>query len=142
MILLVLPVPFLEKLRVVSAGVCAQRVGHSILFGGVQPPLEARMIGIYGGFMVAALGFALFGRAKSVIMAPVPILAISLLFVAVMGFDDSAVSTALSPALTTVRQPSLTQGRYMASVLLDILAGRPAAHATILPTEVIERGSA
>ncbi|MEV7756545.1 LacI family DNA-binding transcriptional regulator [Microbacterium sp. NPDC089180] len=62
--------------------------------------------------------------------------------VAVMGFDDSAVSTALSPALTTVRQPSLTQGRYMASVLLDILAGRPAAHATILPTEVIERGSA
>lgn len=87
LILLVLPVPFLEKLRVVSAGVCAQRVGHSILFGGVQPPLEARMIGIYGGFMVAALGFALFGRAKSVIMAPVPILAISLLFVAVMGFD-------------------------------------------------------
>lgn len=62
--------------------------------------------------------------------------------IAVMGFDDSAVSTALSPALTTVRQPSLTQGRYMASVLLDILAGRPAAHATILPTEVIERGSA
>ncbi len=30
--------------------------------------------------------------------------------IAVMGFDDSAVSTALSPALTTVRQPSLTQG--------------------------------
>ncbi|MGN7970919.1 LacI family DNA-binding transcriptional regulator [Microbacterium sp. 22296] len=62
--------------------------------------------------------------------------------VAVMGFDDSAVATALTPALTTVRQPSLAQGRQMASVLLDVLAGRPAAHATILPTEVVERASA
>ncbi len=62
--------------------------------------------------------------------------------VAVIGFDDSSVSTALTPALTTVRQPSLTQGRHMASVLLDILAGRSAAHATILPTEIVERDSA
>ncbi|MBB3157294.1 DNA-binding LacI/PurR family transcriptional regulator [Microbacterium proteolyticum] len=62
--------------------------------------------------------------------------------VAVMGFDDSSVSTAITPALTTVRQPSLAQGRHMASVLLDVLAGRPAAHATILPTEVVERSSA
>jgi DNA-binding LacI/PurR family transcriptional regulator len=62
--------------------------------------------------------------------------------VAVIGFDDSSVSTALTPALTTVRQPSLAQGRHMASVLLDILAGRPAPHATILPTEIVERASA
>lgn len=62
--------------------------------------------------------------------------------VAVMGFDDSAVATALIPALTTVRQPSRAQGRHMASVLLDVLAGRPTVHATILPTEIIERGSA
>jgi DNA-binding LacI/PurR family transcriptional regulator len=62
--------------------------------------------------------------------------------VAVIGFDDSSVATALTPALTTVRQPSFAQGRHMASVLLDILAGRPAAHATILPTEIVERASA
>jgi DNA-binding LacI/PurR family transcriptional regulator len=62
--------------------------------------------------------------------------------VAVIGFDDSSVSTSITPSLTTVRQPSLTQGRHMASVLLDVLAGRPAAHATILPTEVVERASA
>lgn len=62
--------------------------------------------------------------------------------IAVFGFDDSSVSTALTPALTTVRQPSLAQGRHMASVLLDILAGRSAVHATILPTEIVERGSA
>ncbi len=62
--------------------------------------------------------------------------------IAVIGFDDSAVATTLTPGLTTVRQPSLMQGRHMASVLLDILAGRPAVHATILPTEIVERGSA
>lgn len=62
--------------------------------------------------------------------------------IAVIGFDDSSVATTLTPGLTTVRQPSLMQGRHMASVLLDILAGRPAVHATILPTEIIERGSA
>lgn len=62
--------------------------------------------------------------------------------VAVIGFDDSSVSTAVVPALTTVRQPSLAQGRHMASVLLDVLAGRPTVHATILPTEIVERASA
>jgi len=62
--------------------------------------------------------------------------------IAVIGFDDSSVATTLTPGLTTVRQPSLAQGRHMASVLLDILAGRPAVHATILPTEIVERGSA
>jgi len=61
--------------------------------------------------------------------------------VAVIGFDDSAVASTLTPGLTTVRQPSLAQGRHMASVLLDILAGRPAVHATILPTEIVERAS-
>ena len=52
------------------------------------------------------------------------------------------IELAAAIGLTTVRQPSLTQGRHMASVLLDILAGRPAVHATILPTEIVERASA
>lgn len=62
--------------------------------------------------------------------------------IAVIGFDDSSAATSITPALTTVRQPSLAQGRHMASVLLDILAGRPTAHRTILPTEIVERASA
>jgi DNA-binding LacI/PurR family transcriptional regulator len=62
--------------------------------------------------------------------------------VAIIGFDDSAVATAVSPALTTVRQPSFAQGQHMAGVLLELLAGRDAAHATILPTELVVRASA
>lgn len=62
--------------------------------------------------------------------------------VAIIGFDDSAVATSLVPALTTVRQPSHDQGRQMATMLLDVLAGRATAHTAILPTEIIERASA
>lgn len=61
--------------------------------------------------------------------------------VAVVSFDDSPVATRVTPALTTMRQPSHEQGVRMASVLLDRLAGREAAHATILPTELIVRDS-
>lgn len=61
--------------------------------------------------------------------------------VAVVGFDDSPVATRVAPALTTMRQPSHEQGVRMASLLLDRLAGRDTAHATILPTELIVRDS-
>jgi uncharacterized membrane protein len=81
------PLPLLEKLRILSAGVCAQRPGHSIFFGEVQPPLESRMIGIYGGFFVAIATLVLAGRGKWTGMPSVPVLALAVLFIAVMGFD-------------------------------------------------------
>lgn len=62
--------------------------------------------------------------------------------VAIVGFDDSSVASSVHPALTTVRQPSFEQGERMAGVLLDRLAGRPAPHVTILPTELVVRASA
>lgn len=61
---------------------------------------------------------------------------------AVVGFDDSPVATRVVPALTTMRQPSFEQGQEMASILLDLLAGRDAPHATILGTELVVRDSA
>lgn len=62
--------------------------------------------------------------------------------VAIIGFDDSPVALSVSPQLTTIRQPSFEQGERMVSVLLDLLAGRTAAHATILETELVVRESA
>lgn len=61
--------------------------------------------------------------------------------VAVVSFDDSPVATRVTPALTTIRQPSDEQGERMAAVLLDLLAGRETPHATILPTELVVRES-
>ncbi|ANG84735.1 LacI family DNA-binding transcriptional regulator [Microbacterium aurantiacum] len=61
--------------------------------------------------------------------------------ISIVGFDDSPVATSVSPALTTMRQPSFAQGERMASILLDLLAGREAPHVTILETELIPRDS-
>ncbi|WP_309064819.1 LacI family DNA-binding transcriptional regulator [Microbacterium sp.] len=62
--------------------------------------------------------------------------------VALVGFDDSPVALATDPPLTTVRQPMFAQGETLASVLLDVLAGRSAPHRVILPTELVVRESA
>ena len=61
--------------------------------------------------------------------------------IALMGFDDSPVATSVSPQLTTMRQPSFAQGERMATVLLDLLAGRHPRHVTILETELVVRES-
>ena len=61
--------------------------------------------------------------------------------VAIMGFDDSPVATAVTPQLTTMRQPSFEQGEVMASMLLEILAGGNPHHVTILDTEIVVRDS-
>lgn len=61
--------------------------------------------------------------------------------IAIMGFDDSPVATSVAPQLTTMRQPSFAQGERMATVLLDLLAGRHPRHVTILETELVVRES-
>ena len=61
--------------------------------------------------------------------------------IAVIGFDDSPVATSVSPQLTTVRQPSFTQGEKMAEVLLELLAGRDPQRVTVLETELVIRDS-
>jgi len=60
--------------------------------------------------------------------------------VAVIGFDDSALAAASD--LTSVRQPMFEQGETLAALIVDELAGRHPAPLTILPTELIVRGSA
>ena len=59
----------------------------------------------------------------------------------VVTVDDDYYAQTSVPALTTVRQPTLQVGRTMADVLLDLVEGRPVERVTILPTEVVSRGS-
>jgi DNA-binding LacI/PurR family transcriptional regulator len=62
--------------------------------------------------------------------------------VAIVGFDDSPVAMNVTPALTTVRQPSHEQGEQMVEVLLALLAGGSPPHVTMLETELVVRDSA
>jgi uncharacterized membrane protein len=51
-VFLAAPAPLARKLLLAMGGVCGLRPAHSYFVGGVQLPLEARMTGIYGGFLL------------------------------------------------------------------------------------------
>lgn len=57
------------------------------------------------------------------------------------GFDDSAIASATTPPLTTIRQPLSQVAGELVEVLLQLTAGRPAS-SRVLPTELIRRTSA
>ena len=65
--------------------------------------------------------------------------------VALVGFDDLSIASAIVPGLTTVRQPIEHLGSMAADLLLNSLASPPAAHTPaqriILPTQLVLRGS-
>ena len=65
--------------------------------------------------------------------------------VALLGFDDVAIASAVEPALTTVRQPIQRLGSMAAELLLSLLDSRPGERALaqriILPAELVVRDS-
>ncbi|MFV9425435.1 LacI family DNA-binding transcriptional regulator, partial [Microbacterium sp. S1037] len=61
--------------------------------------------------------------------------------VAVAGFDDSGLAATHEPALTTMRQPWEQLSERMVTLLLDAIAGRPAAP-VVLATTLVPRDSA
>ena len=61
--------------------------------------------------------------------------------VAVVGFDDLAVSMTADPPLTTIHQPIQALGREMTRVLIALLAGEQPSP-VILPTTLVVRDSA
>jgi DNA-binding LacI/PurR family transcriptional regulator len=60
--------------------------------------------------------------------------------VSLVGFDDTAGSDYLVPALTTVRQDFVTLGRLSIEVLLDLMGGGAARH-HLLPPSLVVRAS-
>jgi DNA-binding LacI/PurR family transcriptional regulator len=61
--------------------------------------------------------------------------------VSVVGFDDIALAPYFDPPLTTVRLPAFELGQAAGRALLDRIADRAVAQRTLLPTELVVRGS-
>ena len=62
--------------------------------------------------------------------------------VSVIGFDDSALMSAVDPPLTTVRQPIDAMGRLVIELLVAQIAGNPVAHDEMLfEPELVVRAS-
>lgn len=61
--------------------------------------------------------------------------------VSVCGFDDLNYANAITPPLTTVHLPRRIWGAAACKKLLDMLEGRTVEHDTVIPAELIIRGS-
>jgi DNA-binding LacI/PurR family transcriptional regulator len=61
--------------------------------------------------------------------------------VALAGFDGDYFGDSCEPQLTTMLQPSIGIGETMASVLVRLIAREPVDRVTIMPTELLVRGS-
>lgn len=49
----------------VAFGICPQRPSHSLFLGGQQMPIEARMAGMFAGFVISAAYFVAHGRGRA-----------------------------------------------------------------------------
>lgn len=65
MAFLLAPWSLYDKLWGIAYGICPQRPGHSLFFGGVQMPIEAREGGMYAGFLLGLVYLAVIGRSKA-----------------------------------------------------------------------------
>lgn len=61
--------------------------------------------------------------------------------ISVTGFDDIDFAAVAEPALTTIHQPRRELGRTAASILIDLLQGRPSPKRIRLETHIVHRGS-
>ncbi len=75
------------KLYAVVHGLCAQRPSHSFALGDQRLPFDARMTGIYGGFLVTAAYLLACGRRRAAQLPPRPVALALGLFVVLMGLD-------------------------------------------------------
>jgi LacI family transcriptional regulator len=61
--------------------------------------------------------------------------------ISIVGFDDIPLAAYFDPPLTTVRLPAFELGQAAGRALVERLADRAVPHRTLLPTELIVRGS-
>lgn len=81
------PWPIMLKLQAIAFGLDPQRPAHSFFLAGTQLPLEARKVGMYGGFALTVAVFWLRGQRRAAQLPPLPILAVLVAFLGAMALD-------------------------------------------------------
>lgn len=87
LLFLAAPWPFAHKAHLALHGLCAQTPSHTYLMGGQSLPFDARMTGIYGGFIVSMAYFVARGRHRSAAMPSIPTIGVMASLVGVMAID-------------------------------------------------------
>ncbi len=71
----------------IAFGICPQRPSHSLFLGGQQMPIEARMAGMFGGFVIGLAYFAAMRRGRAWRMPGNAMSVILISFVVLLGVD-------------------------------------------------------
>ena len=140
------PWPLLDKLWAVGYGICPQRVSHSYFLGGQQLPVEARMMGMFAGFLLSVLTFGAVGRWRAAGLPSLPFLVLLLLFGASMAVDgvnstlyDLGLPTPYAPSNPGRLVTGLLMGAAMAGLLWPIWNMTAWHEASARPAPVLDR---
>ncbi len=87
LVFLLAPWSLYDKLWVIASSICPQRPGHTLFFGGVQMPIEAREGGIFAGFLLGVAYLVATGRARASRLPSTKMLVILVGFIGLMGLD-------------------------------------------------------
>jgi DNA-binding LacI/PurR family transcriptional regulator len=118
--------------------IAAERIAHSLYSLEAAQASAGRLIRAGATGIVCASDPMALGAIRAVRRAGLNVPA----DVSVIGFDDSALMSAVDPPLTTVRQPIDAMGRLVIELLVAQIAGNPVAHDEMLfEPELVVRAS-
>ncbi len=116
-----------DKLWGIAYAICPQRPSHSLFFGGVQMPIEAREGGIFAGFMLGAAYLLATGRGKAGGLPSTKVLVVLVGFITLMGLDglnavayDFYLPTPYTPNLPMRLGTGLLAGLGLAGILWPV----------------------
>ncbi|MGH2524436.1 MAG: DUF2085 domain-containing protein, partial [Anaerolineales bacterium] len=79
----------MSLLWAIAFGICPQRPSHTLFLGGQPMPIEARMAGMFGGFLLGAAYFWAVGRGRA-LRLPGRAMTVTLIgFIVLLGADGS-----------------------------------------------------
>jgi uncharacterized membrane protein len=105
------------RLATLMMGICPQRPSHSYALGGVQLPLEARMMGMFVGLTMGVLDLATIGRTRSQRWPRLLVALALLLGLGTMGVDG------VNALLFDLRLPHLYVPDLRLRLATGVLAG-------------------
>jgi DNA-binding LacI/PurR family transcriptional regulator len=118
--------------------IAAERIAHSLYSLEAAQASAGRLIRAGATGIVCASDPMALGAIRAVRRAGLNVPA----DVSVIGFDDSALMSAMDPPLTTVRQPIDAMGRLVIELLVAQIAGTSVAHDEMLfEPELVVRAS-
>jgi uncharacterized membrane protein len=111
------PLPLPRKLLLAMGGVCGLLPAHSYFAGGIQLPIESRMVGIYGGFLITLTVLVALGRFRAQRLGSRPTIMLLIAFFTSMAIDG------VNSTVTDLGLPHPYTSTNVTRLITGLLAG-------------------